>query len=101
MVSYAVKVEIDASIAEAWYTWMVHTHIPEVLQTGWFRGHRLGEIIEPPPAPGKRVFLVLYEAADLEHLRVYLEREAPRLRAAYPAEFQGRFQAERWIWHMK
>ncbi|MCS6895439.1 MAG: DUF4286 family protein [Bacteroidia bacterium] len=100
MLIYAVKVEIEAAIAEAWRMWMVHTHISEVLQTGWFRGHRFGEIVEPSPSPGKRVFLVLYEAADYDALKQYLEREAPRLRAAYPPEFQGRFQAERWIWQM-
>lgn len=97
---YAVRVEIEAEVAEAWRLWMLHTHIPEVLQTGWFRGHRFGEVVEPPPSPNKRVFLVLYEAAQESDLRAYLEKDAPRLRAAYPPEFQGRFQAERWIWRM-
>lgn len=100
MLIYAVRVEIESSIAEAWKAWMLHTHIPEVLQTGWFRGHRFGELIDPPPVEGKRVFLVLYEAPSEESLQAYLQREAPRLRAAYPPEFQGRFQAERWVWKM-
>lgn len=101
MVLYAVRVEIEESIAEAWYQWMIYTHIPEVLQTGYFRGHRFGEIVEPPSLQGYKVFLVLYEAATPEALSEYLEREAPRLRAAYPPEFQGRFRAERWIWQMR
>ncbi|MCS6790420.1 MAG: DUF4286 family protein [Bacteroidia bacterium] len=92
--------EIEAEIAEAWRGWMLHTHIPEVLQTGWFRGHRFGEVVEPPPPAGKHIFLVLYEAAQESDLRAYLEKDAPRLRAAYPPEFQKRFQAERWIWRM-
>lgn len=100
MLIYAVRVEIEADIAEAWRAWMVHTHIPEVLQTGWFRGHRFGEVVDPAPTEGKRVFLVMYEAADETALKAYLEREAPRLRAAYPPEFQGRFHAERWVWRM-
>lgn len=100
MLLYAVRVSIEAEIAEAWRNWMVHVHIPEVLQTGYFRGHRFGEVIEPAPSAGQRVFLVLYEAAQESDLRTYLEKEAPRLRAAYPPEFAGRFQAERWIWRM-
>ncbi len=100
MLLYAVRVSIEAELAEAWRNWMVHVHIPEVLQTGYFRGHRFGEVIEPPPPAGQRVFLVLYEAAQESDLRAYLEKEAPRLRAAYPPEFAGRFQAERWIWKM-
>ncbi|MCS7188808.1 MAG: DUF4286 family protein [Bacteroidia bacterium] len=101
MVLYAVKVQIAEEIAEAWRAWMLHTHIPEVLQTGWFRGHRFGEIVEPPPRDGYKVFLVLYEAAGERDLQNYLEKDAPRLRQAYPPEFQGRFEAERWIWVMR
>ncbi|MCX7606078.1 MAG: DUF4286 family protein [Bacteroidia bacterium] len=97
---YAVQVQIEAEIAEAWHNWMVYAHIPDVLKTGWFRGHRFGEVVDPSPPPGYRTFLVLYEAADEVALRSYLEREAPRLRAAYPPEFQGRFRAERWVWRM-
>ncbi|MCX8112022.1 MAG: DUF4286 family protein [Bacteroidia bacterium] len=100
MLIYAVRVEIEAHVAEAWRAWMIHTHIPEVLQTGWFRGYRFGELIDPPPPPNKRQFLVLYEAGEESALKAYLEQDAPRLRAAYPPEFQGRFQAERWIWKM-
>lgn len=98
---YAVRVEVEEEIAEAWKNWMVYTHIPEVLQTGYFRGHRFGEVVDPPAAKGYRTFLVLYEAAEAEALSAYLEKEAPRLRAAYPPEFQGRFRAERWIWEMR
>ncbi len=98
---YAVRVEVEVEVAEAWYRWMVYTHIPEVLQTGYFRGHRFGEVVEPPAPAGYRAFLVLYEAASAESLQAYLEKEAPRLRAAYPPEFQGRFRAERWVWEMR
>lgn len=100
MLLYAVRVSVATEIAEAWQNWMIYTHIPEVLQTGYFRGHRFGEVIEPPPPEGYKVYLVLYEAAEEAALRAYLEKEAPRLRAAYPPEFSGRFQAERWIWKM-
>lgn len=100
MLLYAVRVSVAEDIAEAWKQWMIYTHIPEVLQTGYFRGHRFGEVIEPAPPEGHKVFLVLYEAAEEAALRTYLEKEAPRLRAAYPPEFAGRFQAERWIWKM-
>lgn len=100
MLIYAVKVTLEAEIAEAWQSWMVHVHIPEVLATGYFRGHRFGQVIDPAPEAGRLVFLVLYEAADEASLSAYLEKEAPRLRAAYPPEFQGRFTAERWVWKM-
>ncbi len=100
MVLYAVQVEVEEEIAEAWRNWMNYTHIPEVIATGYFRGYRFGEVVEPPAAAGKRRFLVLYEAPDEAHLRAYLEKEAPRLRAAYPPEFQGRFTAARWVWRM-
>ncbi|MCS7296896.1 MAG: DUF4286 family protein [Bacteroidia bacterium] len=100
MLIYAVRVEIEVEVAEAWRYWMLHTHIPEVLQTGFFRGHRFGEMIDPPPPSGRRVFLVMYEAGTEADLKAYLEREAPRLRSAYPPEFKERFQAQRWIWQM-
>jgi hypothetical protein len=100
MLVYAVRVEIEAAMAEAWHRWMIYTHIPEVMGTGYFRGHRFGEVIDPPPPAEKRVFLVLYEVAEPGHLQAYLEKEAPKLRAAYPPEFQGRFSAERWVWKM-
>jgi hypothetical protein len=100
MLLYAVQVEIDEEIAEAWRRWMNYTHIPEVIGTGYFRGYRFGEVVEPAAPQGKRRFLVLYEAPDEAHLQAYLEKEAPRLRAAYPPEFQGRFDASRWVWKM-
>ncbi len=100
MLIYAVKVELSAEIAEAWRNWMLHVHIPEVLATGYFRGHRFGQVVEPASPEGRVTFLVLYEAAEEGSLSAYLEKEAPRLRSAYPPEFQGRFTAERWVWKM-
>lgn len=49
MLLYAVQVEIDEAVAEGWRRWMNYTHIPEVIGTGYFRGYRFGEVMDPAP----------------------------------------------------
>ncbi|MGQ9863462.1 MAG: DUF4286 family protein [Bacteroidia bacterium] len=98
MVLYAVEVQIDPQVAQAWQEWMLKTHIPEVLATGWFRGYRFGEVVDPPSE--KRRYLILYETSDHSLLEGYLNHDAPRLRASYPIEFEGRFEVRRFVWRM-
>ena len=41
MYIYNVTLKVDATVADDWTRWMRQTHIPEVIDTGYFTGYRM------------------------------------------------------------
>lgn len=46
MIIYNVTSKVDWSIAEAWLSWMLNEHLPEVLNTGYFHKHQIAKLID-------------------------------------------------------
>ena len=42
---YNVTVIIDDSILDEWKSWMIETHIPDVMATGAFESYQLTKVI--------------------------------------------------------
>jgi hypothetical protein len=95
MIIYNVTVTIDEALREAYKDWMLTTHIPDVLQTGYFLGYQFHEMLEPAPEPGTTTFSVQYRCESWEKYQAYQQRSAPQLKQAVIDKFGDRFAAFR------
>ncbi len=94
-VLYSVTVQIDASCAEEWLSWMRAVHVPEVLRAGGFLGCTITREIAQGPADGRLTFVLDYLAPSLEALDRYRTRHAAALQKLHADRYAGRFEASR------
>lgn len=83
MIIYSVTVSIEHEIESEWKNWMLDTHIPAVMDTGYFSQYRFHKILEPVVDPDRISYNVLYSIASLDKLNQYRQNEAPRLQEAH------------------
>lgn len=79
MILYNVTINIDTQVEAEWLQWMKETHIPNVLDTGLFTGHKIYRILAEEPQG--RSYSIQYFAKTMEDLNQYQEKYAPELRA--------------------
>jgi hypothetical protein len=97
MVLYNVTVSIDASVEEAWVVWMKQTHIPDVMDTGFFMRSRMLRLLTERPDVDGITYAIQYEAESMGHLEKYLEHHAPQLQQEHIGKFGGHFAAFRTV----
>ena len=93
-VVYEVNLDLDASIAGDYRTWL-EAHIRGILALPGFIGAQLARVDEPAAPSGRVALCVQYTLRDAAALDDYLRDHAPRLRAEGQARFDGRFSAQR------
>ena len=82
MILYNVTVNIDADVEEEWIEWMKTTHIPEVMETGFFREYRMLRMLSESPDETGKTYAIQYIADNLGQLETYLNTAAPKLQKA-------------------
>ena len=97
MIIYSVTINLDMQIAGEWLTWMLETHIPDVISTGYFQKWHMSRLLEPQPENDTITFNIQYECKDLATYHAYRDIEAPRLQALHNDKFNNRFVAFRTI----
>ncbi|MCE3006791.1 MAG: DUF4286 family protein [Bacteroidetes bacterium] len=95
MIVYSVTVMVEAGLADEWMQWMRDVHIPDVLATGYFTGHRLQRLVFPEPDEGQQTFNIQYFCESYEAYNCYQKEQAPRLQAEHNARYKDRFVAFR------
>jgi hypothetical protein len=91
MVTYEVTTLVPPHLVEAYERYMRERHIPEILNTGCFKGAVLTR-----SAPGR--YRIRYEARNDGDLERYLAEHAPRLRADFGAHFPDGVTVSREVW---
>jgi hypothetical protein len=91
MLLYEVTLQVDPALAGAIEEHMRRVHIPEIFATGCFRRIRFDR------ASAAR-FRTSYQADTQADLDRYLREHAPRLRAAFQAEFPEGVVLTREVW---
>ncbi len=92
MLSYEVTIQLDdASLAEAFETYMRDKHLGEVFATGCFIDAHFEQ-----SAPG--VYRSRYSVASQDDLNRYLAEHAPRLRADFAEHFPAGMRLSRAVW---
>ena len=79
MVLYNVTVNIDEDVEQDWIFWMKNTHIPDVMQTGYFVEYRIMKMLSESPDETGKTYAIQYLAEKLGDLETYLEKAAPKL----------------------
>lgn len=96
MVLYNVTINIDDDVHEDWLDWMKQKHIPDVINTGMFRGHYMFRIVSNPDSEGW-TYCIQYFLNSMQDLEQYQNEYAPELQQAHNDKFEGKFVAHRTI----
>ena len=97
MILYNVTVSVDFSIEQDWKVWMQDIHIPEVLETGYFTGHRMLKLLNDQPDATGATYAIQYELSTIGHLDTYLQKEAPSLQLKHQQRYGQKIMAFRTV----
>lgn len=103
MIVYQVNLAIAPDTEEEWLSWMRAHHIPDVMDSGYFRTWKLMKLLDgedpdnlPADAPADwPSFCIEYECDNREQLEAYFMKAAPALQADHTKRYEGRFYARR------
>jgi uncharacterized protein (DUF608 family) len=96
MIIYNVTLKVDNDIADAWVQWMNSEHIPDVMSTGLFSGHRLSRLLQQDETEGV-TFVAQYFCDGMEQYDKYIAEYAETMRNKAFSMFGGRFAAFRTV----
>lgn len=78
-VIYNVTVKVAQAFAEQWLQWLLHEHIPEIMDTGCFTHYRVARLLEVDDSEGP-TYATQYHAASMEMYHRYLDEHSEVLR---------------------
>lgn len=93
MIIYNVTVVIDEVVEQEWLEWMKSKHIPDVMNTGYFKENRICKILAE--AEGGVSYAVQYTCTSMKDLDEYQEKHAPALQQEHTEKYNGKFAAFR------
>lgn len=94
MLIYNVTIQLEKARAEEWLAWMRSEHIPDVMRTGMFSGHRLSRLLDQD-AQSVQTFVIQYFCDTHADYRRYQDEFAPALQKAHREKFARDFVAVR------
>lgn len=95
MILYNVTINVEPTIEDEWIRWMKEVHIPEVLQTGCFNGHKFLKLLNENPEAEGVTYAVQYFAPGITSLNKYLEEFASAIQKKHAERYQNKFVAFR------
>jgi len=93
-VVYSVTLHVQNDAVEEWTTWMLESHIAEVMASGCFEAYEMRRQLHPVEE-GRTTFEIRYLCRSMDDYLRYQETRAQALQAAHLARFAGRFEATR------
>ncbi len=94
MILYNVTVGVDLDTEKEWLIWMKSTHIPEVMNTGYFKEFQIYKVLGQDEEPTVS-YSVQYFADSIDQVVEYLNKEAPALSEKHRLKFKDRHVAFR------
>jgi len=91
---YIVHCAVDAEIDQDWKTWMEHTHIPDVMETGLFVSCSMTRD-EAADSEASVAYRMIYRLASKRAFERYQSEFAPALQADHSERYAGRVSARR------
>lgn len=95
MIVYSVTVNIEDEVHDDWINWMKETHIPDVMETGYFSEHRFLKVITSNSDETGQTYNIQYTCASMKDLHQYQIQQAPRLQKEHNDKYEGKFVAFR------
>ncbi len=94
MILYNVTIGVDREIEPTWVKWMKETHIPDVLDTGIFVGHKFYKVLSQEDE-NTASYCIQYFTDSIEQFNRYLKNYAPALIEEHRKMFKDRHVAFR------
>ena len=95
MILYNVTSSIEPTVADEWLYYMRTTHIPEVMNTGFFIKSQLCRLLNEEN--DGITYATQYYCLSVEQLEEYQTLCAPALRADMEAHFAGKYVSFRTV----
>jgi hypothetical protein len=95
MILYNVTSSIDPEVADEWLDFMRDTHMPEVMDTGFFLKSQLCRLLNEEN--DGITYAAQYYCLSLDQLEEYQRLCAPALRASLEARFAGKYMSFRTV----
>ena len=95
MIIYNVTVNIENDVHDNRLRWMIETHIPEVMETGFFTTHSFCKLLTQQDDETGTTYVIQYTAQTMAHYETYVKEHAPALQAQTKALFDGKIVAFR------
>lgn len=93
MYIYNVTISIDKAVAKEWLQWMKAVHIPMVLKTGCFTGHKMCKVLHVEDEG--ETYSIQYSFNTMADIEAYQKNEASRLQAETKKHYDGKYVAFR------
>ncbi len=90
MVLYNETVNVEENVHQEWLDWMKEVHIPDIMSTGLFTGHKVLTLLNEHPNGGI-TYCIQYFMATMEDYDTFAEKHAPRLEAVHADRYEGKF----------
>ena len=94
MIIYNVTIKVEGSIADTWLQWLLDEHIPDVMSTGCFSGHKVVRLLEVDESEGP-TYAIQYSADSKADYNRYIQLHAPTMRQRSFDKWGNRFIAFR------
>lgn len=95
MIIYNVTVNVEKDVAEEWAIWMKEVHIPDVLNTGLFQGHKFLRLLNEESENTGKTYAIQYFCDSMKTLQQYMGQHAPALQKDHTERFKDKFVAFR------
>jgi len=92
LIIYNVTIKIDTRVKDEWLKWMKDHHIPEVIDTGLFQGHKICRLLDQDESEGV-TYSIQYFCKSMTEYNTYQEKFAPKLQQEHQAKYNNRFVA--------
>jgi hypothetical protein len=89
MILYNVTIGIDKEIEREWVRWMKEKHIPDMLRTGVFSGHRFYKVLSHDDEASSS-YCIQYFATSIIEFNHFLQTVAPQLVEEHRERFKDR-----------
>lgn len=96
MYIYNVTIKVEVAIVDDWVQWMRQSHIPEVLNTGYFSAYRMSRLLDDGDLDGI-TFVVQYDCASIDDFLNYQSLKAPALQKEHTERYGKQVTAFRTI----
>lgn len=92
VIIYNVTIKIEKSVEEDWVRWMKILHIPEVMETGYFKEYKFCRLLDNLQQGDDGVtYCVQYFCESLGKLHMYQVKHSPALQKAHNEKYAGKY----------
>lgn len=95
MIIYNVTVNVENNTKDEWLKWMKEVHIPDVINTGLFQGHKFLRLLNEEENNTGTTFAIQYFCESMQKLQEYMGQHAPALQKEHTERYKDKFVAFR------